>query len=147
MRYLLENTFKEELISRQNYLYEVFHLWFIPFSYTPNFIELVSIPSTIFNACFIVGHNQKVKTLLKRNYFSEKLLIAITCDGKANFKKLILPNHKLYIAHQNTSNYAHLLKGNEYGFEFDLTESEILLYNSSPRLSFKERISSCFTKL
>lgn len=148
MRYILHNTFQNEISSRQNYLYEVFHLWFIPFSYTSDFIQLISIPSSIyFDTCFILGHNNCVKSLLKERQFPEKKIVAITCDGNANFRKLFLPQHQLYIAHQNKSNYASLFKGSEYCFNFDLTESELLLYNSSATHSLADRISTCFTKL
>ena len=61
MRYILLSkkiTF-EEIRSRQEYLYDVFKIYMIPF-YFDNYIELRSIPENYGNVVFINGHNNQV---------------------------------------------------------------------------------------
>ena len=100
-----------------------------------------------FTLLFIVGHNTFVKDYLTYTRFEEEKIVAITCDGTIHFSNLRLPNKTIYISHQNDHNYADLLNGALYEFDFDPTESEILLYNANKLLSPLQRIEKSFHKL
>ena len=63
------------------------------------------------------------------------------------FSSLNLPGKTLYIPYQNEQNYADLLHGKLYGFDFDLTESEILLYNANKSVDVFQRLEDTFYKL
>ena len=80
-------------------------------------------------------------------YFHEEKIVAITCDGTVHFSSIKLPGKTLYIPFQNEQNYADLIKGNLYGFDFDLTESEILLYNTNKLDNLSHRLETSFLKL
>ena len=110
-------------------------------------IQLVSIPTNCTKILFIVGHNTFVKDYLTCTKFEEEKIAAITCDGTIHFSNLKLPNKTIYISHQNDHNYADLLNGALYEFDFDPTESEILLYNANKLLSPLQRIEKSFHKL
>lgn len=147
MRYLLQRIFESELSVRKDYLYDTIKLWTTISVPSDGFIHLNSIPNNCLDVLFLVGHNGFIKNYLKTAIIPEKAIVAITCDGKARFPKLHLPGKTLYISRQNENNYADLLRGSEFGFDFDLTESEILFYNTRKRPDVIERLNLTFTKL
>ena len=147
MRLILQDCLRSELSARQKYFYETFHLWFVIKSINNHSIQLVSIPTNCTKILFIVGHNTFVKDYLTCTKFEEEKIAAITCDGAIHFSNLKLPNKTIYISHQNDLNYADLLNGALYEFDFDPTESEILLYNANKLLSPLQRIEKSFHKL
>ena len=147
MRLILQDCLRSELSARQKYFYETFHLWFVIKSINNHSIQLVSIPTNCTKILFIVGHNTFVKDYLTCTKFEEEKIAAITCDGTIHFSNLKLPNKTIYISHQNDHNYADLLNGALYEFDFDPTESEILLYNTNKLLSPLQRIEKSFRKL
>lgn len=145
MRYLLQTSLQSEITYRKEYLYKVFKLWFLPATQKDGFITFTSIPpSSYSDLLFIVGHNFLVKNYLLKNNVTEKLIVAITCDGGCNFKHLKLPGKIIYLPFQNQHNLVDLLSGSEFGFDFDLTESELLLYNAPTHLPIGERIAETF---
>lgn len=146
MRYFIQKSFQNELILRKEFLYEVLALWTIPHEYNCDFIVLNSIPLDYLDVCFILGHNYTVKNFINQNNIYEKHIVAITCDGSANFGDLKLKDQILYLPHQESNNLAPLLKGKLYGFNFDLTESEILLYNTPKSLPLAKKLELCFSK-
>lgn len=147
MRFILQTCLSNELIARQKYFYETFHLWLVIESNDNNCIQLVSIPTNCLDIIFIVGHNTFVKRYFTCHKINEKRIIAITCDGMVHFSSFKLPGKTLYIPYQNAQNYADLIKGELYGFDFDLTESEILLYNTNICNDSLTRIENSFRKL
>ncbi|WP_294335788.1 hypothetical protein [uncultured Clostridium sp.] len=147
MRFIVQDFLKSEVPTRQKYLYETFHLWFVVESVTEYYVQLISIPTNCMDILFIAGHNDFVKDYLNQIRIEEKIIVAITCDGTIRFSKFKILGKTIYIARQNESNFADLLDGALYGFDFDLTESEILLYNTDKSLSPLERIKKCFCKL
>ena len=125
MRYLLQNTFYNELPARQKYLYQALSLWNIVSTTSAGFIHLTSIPSDCLDILFIVGHNTTVKNYLKSVDIPEKVIVAITCDGTIHFSRMQIPGKEIYIPFQNKYHYADLIKGDLYGFNFDLTDVEV----------------------
>ncbi len=95
----------------------------------------------------IVGHNYAVKNYLTCHNFKETIVVAITCDGGCDYKRLNLPGKKLYIPYQNDENLVDLLSGKEFGFEFDVTESELQFYNSPKTWSLEKRIKHSFLSI
>lgn len=147
MRLILEDCMKREISARQKFFYETFHLWLVVNSINNHYIQLTSIPSNCISILFIVGHNTFVKNYLKHTKIEEEKIVAITCDGTIHFSNLRLPNKTIYISHQNERNYADLLNGTLYGFDFNPTESEILLYNTNKSLSPLQRIEKSFHQI
>lgn len=147
MQLILQDYMKSELSARQKYFYETFHLWLVINAVNNSSIQLTSIPANCIEILFIVGHNTFVKDYLTHTKIEEDKIVAITCDGTIHFSNLKLPNKTIYISHQNEHNYADLLDGALYGFDFDPTESEILLYNTNKLFSPLQRIEKSFHKL
>ena len=120
MRYLLDKRMEKELNFRRKYIYDIFHVSTKIINHK-QFIELVGIPEDIIDVCFIVGHNNFVQRILQQKKFKEKNLVAITCQAR--------------------------IKIMDFGFDFDPTESEILLYHSNSSCSIEERLEECFIKV
>ena len=142
MRYIIlkNNITSQEIRSRQEYLYDIFKIYTIPIFYK-NYVELKSIPETQENVIFIRGHNYEVYNFLKNYKPKEKYIVLITCYigfvTKIRFK-----NKEMFYTKQITNR----LNGNEYGFNFEITNSEIDLYNC-PYKSLIEKIEYAFERI
>lgn len=146
MRYLLDNHMRNELFDRQRFLYDVFHIY-TSVTYHKDYLELVSIPKEEINICFIVGHNIFTKQVLQQEKFGEKNIVTITCQAKVKISDLHLTGHDLFIAKLNEAGYVRLCRGKDFGFDFDLTESEIMLYRLSSSCSIREQLEECFIQV
>ena len=147
MQLTLQKCLSKELIARQKLVYETFHLWLIVSSSNNSYIQLGSIPTNSLDILFIVGHNVFVNDFLQHNQIKEERIVAITCDGTIHLSSFKLPGKIIYLSHQNEANYADLLKGELYGFGFDPTESELLLYNANKSVDPVQRLEMSFCKL
>lgn len=147
MRYLLQNCLSNDLQPRIKYIYDSLCLWCTITTCSHGFIHLQSIPSNCLDILFIVGHNYCIKEYIDNHHIPEKTIVAITCDGTVRFSSLKLPNKVLYIPRQNNFNYADLLKGSAFDFNFDLTESEIIFYNSKRNKDLFQRLDKAFCKV
>ena len=147
MRYLIPHNMYNEVLARKQYIFESVHLWTKLISYNEDYICLEGFPIQELDIFFIVGHNYKIKNFFVNNLSDiyENTIVAITCDGKIGFSSVNVNGKSLYIPHQNKVNkLASLLKGSEYGFDFDLTESEIMFYNSQKNRDIISRLNSSF---
>ena len=106
------------------------------------------MPSTYHSdVLMIIGHNYQVKEYLTSHDFTETIVVAITCDGGCDYKKLSLPGKKLFIPYQNNDNLVDLLSGKEFGLDFDITESELQFYNSPKSWPLEKRIKQSFLSI
>lgn len=149
MRYLIDSRFQNEIKARQKYIYDTLKVWTLPKESTHNgFVVLEGLlPTGSLDCCFIIGHNIKVKKYLLENHIYETVIVAITCDGLAQISNIKLKRKNLYIPTQDSSNLAPLYHGQVYGFDFDLTESEILFATSNPNDSVIRRIENSFCRV
>ena len=146
MRYLLEKSRIEELPARERYLFDVFGLHFIQHNTknTDNLLELHSIPTTNTDILMIVAHDLTVHNylLLHRNLILENTIILVTCKSKL-IKKLHIRGKSIYFSHQSQHGITYHRYGGDYGFTFDITDSELDLYNSNT-LTNKLKLMQCF---
>ncbi len=149
MQYLISKELHNEFIARKDYIYDTLKLWTIHRNFNDEFEILESIPFQEIDILFIVAHNNMVKDYLTKhlNKITQKTIVAITCDGNINFSSIKTPGKSLYIAHQSKDNTAEILNGKQYGFSFDLTESEIMFYNNREKSDLNKRLNDSFTKL
>lgn len=149
MRVLIQcNAKNEEIIGRKEYLYNVFKLYFVNnMRFNNGFIVLESFPKQEYDILIIKGHKNVVYDYLINNnkLVYEQTIIAVTCFPD-EFKKLRMHDKKLYFPKVNLNGEAILYKGIEYGFSFDITDSEIDLYNNKNENIYK-RIEESFVKL
>ena len=146
MRYLLDHRLRNELADRQRFLYDVFHIYTSVTSHK-DYLELVSVPKEEINICFVVGHNTFAKKILQQEKFEEKNIVTITCQANVEISKLPLRGHNLFIAKLNEAGCVRLCSGKDFGFDFDITESEIMLYRLSSSCSIKEQLEESFIQV
>lgn len=142
MRYILlrKKLSYEEIKSRQEYLYDVFKIYTIPF-YFDNYVELRSIPENYGNVIFINGHNNQVYNYLLDQEPKEHDIVMITCY-QGLVKIIKFPSRDMFFTDTTTDK----LNGREYGFDFEITNSELNLYNCSYAL-IKEKINYSFERI
>lgn len=145
IRYVIQSSFANEIAARLEYIYECTNLWMLPQSRNQGFIEYGSLPLETLNVFFIIGHNLAIKNYFKTHSIFEKNIVAITCNGTADFYHFYLKRKRFFLAKQNLLGYAPLYIGSEYDFHFNLTESEILFYNSKKNTSLIQRLNYSFT--
>lgn len=146
MRCILTKGVEDSALSRIQYFMETIHLWMIPFSLENGLIELRSIPSSCEDICFVIGHRNEIKKYLVENKPTESVVVLITCAVRNDFAIQYLPEKEVYISHQ-TNGYSDTYDGKAYGFDFDITESELIFYNNSRKKSIVERLESAFTRI
>lgn len=142
MRYVLlrKKVFTEEIKSRQEYLYDIFKVYTIPF-YFDNYVELRSIPENFGNIIFINGHNGQVHSYLMSKKIEENVIVMITCY-QGLVQTVNLNNKKMFFTDITTDK----LNGKEYGFNFEITNSELNLYNC-PYTSLNDKIEYSFERI
>lgn len=136
----------EEIHVRQKYLQDVFNLKFTPCN-RENYIELVNTQNDVTDICIIIGHNFEVNYILENNIIKENNIAIVTC----NFGLLLnsLKGKNIFLSFtDNDTNCCYYVNGQDYGFDFNITQSEIVLYNYSKfGLSPLEMIEKSFNKL
>lgn len=144
MRYLLHQSQLNELNGRQAYLYDIFHVYFLPRKPEGRYIPLVPLGIKGPDVLFITGHTHQVLAYLVAyiNQIPEHCIVITSCMGR-HFKKFALKK-EIYVPdiHQD---YCLLRDGMSYGFEFDISDPELYFYNASG--SIKERIQSAYYRL
>lgn len=143
MRYLLAETQEQEIVARQEYLYDIFQLFFLPRKKIDGFIPLVPMGTTESSVLFVVGHYDQVMRFLTDNIdkVTEETIVLITCFAN-KFKPFKKYNKKLFVSEADNE-LLHCYCGQNYGFDFDITESELDFYNSS-KLDIMQRIRETF---
>lgn len=129
MRYFLRKKQRSELLLRCQYLYDVFKLWFVPTGEIGAFDILESFPFGNDDILLIYGHNFEIVDLFNQyaTEVREKNIAIISCETNVP-NGYLLKDKRIFLAPQRNRK-AHLLIGNDYNFEFDITDAELLLYN------------------
>lgn len=144
MRYLLHQTQYSELQARQAYLYDAFHMYFLPGKPEGEYIPLMPLGSRLPDVLFITGHADLVCAYLESAIkgIPEKTIVITTCFGKA-FKKYTA-NKTIYVP-SVTEKYCYFRDGAVYGFGFDISDAELDFYNTSGDVM--DRVKQAYIKL
>ena len=142
MRYVIlkSNISYREIKSRQEYLYDIFKVYTIPF-YSKDSLELKSMLESTYDVLFVCGHNNQVLDYLEKNIPVESNVVLITC--------YIGPIRQLKLRDKNifyTSKITDIISGEEYGFNYDVTYEEINFYNCK-KVLLEEKLSECFERI
>lgn len=150
MRYFIdfENVRSlDELRSRKAFIEDVAKLYFVLQCSIGGFIVLQSFPFIPDpDICLIYAHNYNVADLINNyiNEINESNIFIISCLH--GYKRAFLATKKkIYICPQEKE-YVKLRYGKPYGFDFDITDVELNLYNS-PYKTITEKLLSCFNLL
>ena len=129
MRYLLHNTQLHELTGRQEYLYDIFQMYFIPRKPEGSYIPLIPMGTSGPDVLFITGHFDTVQHHLSSwiDQIPERTIVITSCLGNtfgrfARKKDIFVPDlHKAY---------CELHSGEPYGFSFPISDAELNFYNA-----------------
>ena len=147
IRYVMPRTMEREATARKAYLYDTFHLGFLERNGDPDYIELVSFPFVERRYLFLCGHNYQVADYLKRHRhdITEEIKVITSCTPQKIFR--CLPWLKnVYFCKTNWRGDAIPRYGAAFGFDFDITDSELDLYNAEGH-DLLERIRSSYKKM
>lgn len=144
MRYLLHETQRGELRARQQYLFDVFRMYFLPGKPEGGFIPLVPVGTGCPDILFITGHTDCVGNYLQDTIegIPEKTIVITSCFGQLfrsyTAKKVIyVPDLKQPLCR--------LRDGRPYGFDFSISDAELDFYNSSGTVI--DRVKSAYDRL
>ena len=128
MRYIyLKNKISYlEAYSRKTFIEDVFDITMRMTLYE-NYLLLESDKDIMINILIICGHNDKVYDFLSNEVIKEKKIYMISCYTYP-LNQLKFKNKKIFIS-KNANNLTKIYDGNIFNFTFDVTETEILLYN------------------
>ena len=134
MRYLIckNNISDKEIIARIEYIYEIFHIYTLKDNKnsSKNITVLNSIPNHQPDILMIVGHDPITNNYIIQNIntLPEKNIIIISCNTKRIKQIKNTYDKDIYLP----SNYAKVnySDGREFGFDFDITDEEIMLYRN-----------------
>ena len=144
MRCILLGSVTDSINGRIKYFNVATNLWMVKTRENIEYIELTSVPPKCEDICFIIGHRKEVDAFIKDNEISEHTVVLVTCLLNKNISKKITDNKKVYVSFQN-DNYSELFDGAKYGFDFNITESEIRFYNNRRKYNIVERVERSFT--
>ena len=144
MRYLLHETQRRELQARQQYLFDVFRMYFLPGKPEGGFIPLKPVGTECPDILFITGHTGYVREYLSRTakVIPEKTIVITSCMGRS-FKKYAA-GKELYVPDLKQP-LCLLRDGRPYGFDFEISDAELDLYNATGTIF--ERIQSAYKRL
>lgn len=136
MRYFVHISQATEIPARQSYLYDIFHLYFLPGNPEGSFIPLIPVGEKGPDILFITGHNNQVVGYLS-SYFrnvSEKRIVITSCFG-ISFEPWAIKK-EIYVP-QNALPFCFLRKGETFGFGFPISDAELNFYNANGNFETK----------
>ena len=130
LRYLLHESQRQELLGRYEFLYDIFHLYFLPRTSEGRYIPLVPLGNYNLDILFITGHINHIEEYLNKyiKTIPETKIVATTCLSH-NLKKYT-KQKQIYVPNIN-GRYCYYHDGKPYGFGFDPTDSDLNFYNST----------------
>ena len=143
MRYLLHAEQLQELSARQEYLYDITKLYFLPGPPEGSYIPLHPVGMIGPDILFITGHTDQVEKHLDEwiNRIPEKTLVITSCFG--NTFKRFAGKKILYVP--PSKSICTIRKGAPFGFGFNISDVELDFYNAKGNI--KERVRSAYTRL
>lgn len=144
MRYMVHKSQSQEIPGRKVYLYDIFHLFFLPHEEEGNYIPLIPVGHVDLNILFITGHANQVFSYINQyiDDIPEAVIVATTCFPQSlqRFKR-----KKTIFVPKISSDLCYVHSGEPYGFSFDITDAELDFHNASGNIT--ERINAAYIKL
>ena len=144
MRYLIHESQLHEARARCEYLYDIFHLYFLPGKPEGSYTPFMPVGDKGEDVLFITGHTNYVHAYLGAylNTVPEKEIVITSCMGHS-FRKYT--NKKAIYVPDISKKYCDLRDGAAYGFEFKISDAELDFYNACGDI--KTRIDKSYTRL
>ena len=140
---LKRQFWEEEIRSRIHYCNSVFRLYFT-YQVNQNFIKINSFPNTETKYLFVIGHNNSICNYLLSREEEVKNVVIISCKIPTIFTNNF--RAKRIYASKREGNRNYYYNGKEWGFDFDITEDELDLFNNRSR-NIQEKIEAVFSRV
>lgn len=144
MRYLIHETQAGDIPGRNCYLYDIFHLYFLPRKSEGGYISLIPIGTKGPDILFITGHTDQVENYLQAyiQTIPEKTIIVTTClpEKLKKFK-----NKKDFYVPNIDGIFCYTRDGKQYGFDFNPSDAELNMYNASGTIN--QKIQAAYRRL
>ena len=143
MRYLLQKENAAEQKRRLQFLFDVFKIWFVAVGTEESFFVFQSFPFSSWepDVMLIYGHNYHILPYLMNGSVPEKYIYIISCmDADSNL--ISIPGKCIYYDSKSEST-TNIMYGADFGFDFDITDAELNLYNSK-LTNAKEKLNTVF---
>ncbi len=129
MRYILPKSQQSEISARQDYLYDVFHLYFVLQSIEDGWITLLPFGDDEADIVFIIGHTSQVDKYLVEHIdtFTESVVVVTTCFPLSLIK--FAQKKELYVP-DISDGECMLYEGEPFGFGFPISDAELNFYNT-----------------
>ena len=136
----------DEVADRIKYIYEVFNIYTFKEFKKNNYILLNSIPKGQLDLLLIIGHDPDANDYVIDNIYKikEKNIIVISCNTQRIRNGKNLNNKNIYLPKQR--NNVNCYDGHDIGFEFDITDEEVMLYRNR-RQNFSDMLDEVFEKI
>lgn len=146
MRYLVSKTEAKSIKSRKEYIYDIFHIYTLQKDENEKFVSLYGFPFNHVDIFFIIGHDNEVYNYLKENITSinESIIVAVTCHAEW-LKKFLESGKKIFVPKSNQA-IVEKYDGSKWGFNFDITDSEINFYKNKSE-DYVKRLEKTMTLL
>ncbi len=144
MRYLLHKKQLSELAARQEYLYDIFRLYFLPGKPEGSYIPLIPVGTAQIDLLFITGHVYEVREYLDAHIdqIPEKGIVITSCFGHIFLR--YASKKEIYVPNLN-SDLCRIRNGKPYGFDFNISDAELDFYNAHGNVM--ERIPKTYRRL
>lgn len=130
MRYLIHESQAAEIPGRNSYLYDIFHLYFLPSKSEGGYISLIPLGTSDPDILFITGHVDQVESYLQSHIkmIPEKTIVATTCMSErlkkySRKKDIYVPDLEGILCT--------IRNGELYGFDFNPSDAELNLYRAN----------------
>lgn len=140
MRYLLHQNQISELKARQSYLFDIFHLYFLPSQPEGSYISLTPLGSGSPDMLFITGHTDQVLDYLNSHIrqVPEHCIVITSCMGR--YFRNFAAQKEIYVPDIH-NDFCLLRNGSNYGFGFYISDAELDFYNASGSIENRVRLA------
>lgn len=134
MKYIIakSNVNSKEIRARMEYIYDLFHIYTLKdnINSTKDIIVLKTIPASAIDLYMIVGHDRRTDEYIRDNYkkIKESNIVVIACNTSKFSSLKLLKNKNIFLP--KNGGIIDFYDGTNYGFDFNITDEEIILYRN-----------------
>lgn len=134
MKYVVlkRNVESTEITERMKYIYDTFRIYTIidNVNSSKDITVLKSIPDFSIDLLMIIGHDRSTNEYLKTHYknIKEKNVVIIACNTLSFSSLKLFKDKNIYVPHNR--GIINFYDGENYGFNFNITDEEIMLYRN-----------------
>lgn len=134
MKYIItkSNISSKEIKARMEYIYDLFHIYTLKdnINSTKDITILKTMPESAIDLCIILGHDRRTDEYIRANHkkIKENNIAVIACNTSKFSSLKLLKNKNIFLP--KNGGIIDFYDGTNYGFDFNITDEEIILYRN-----------------